>query len=59
MKAYRSMVLVSSDPKSIEKGANLVFEKLQVYKQQKTSCGYKQLAHHFHLFYKHKTNIIS
>ena len=29
MKAYRSMVLVSSDPKSIEKGANLVFEKLQ------------------------------
>jgi NADP-reducing hydrogenase subunit HndC len=29
MKAYRSMVLVSSDPKSMEKGAQAVFEKLQ------------------------------
>jgi NADP-reducing hydrogenase subunit HndC len=29
MKAYRSMVLVSSDPQSIEKGADKVFEKLQ------------------------------
>ena len=29
MKAYRSMVLVSSDPKSIEKGAQVVFERLQ------------------------------
>jgi NADP-reducing hydrogenase subunit HndC len=29
MKAYRSMVLVSSDPKSIEQGANEVFTRLQ------------------------------
>ena len=29
MKAYRSMVLVSSDPQSIEKGAKTIFEKLQ------------------------------
>ena len=29
MKSYRSMVLVSSDPESNEKGAQLVFEKLQ------------------------------
>ena len=29
MKAYRSMVLVSSDPMSVEKGAKTVFEKLQ------------------------------
>jgi len=29
MKSYRSMVLVSSDPESIEKGANEVFQTLQ------------------------------
>ena len=29
MKAYRSMVLVSSDPESIEKGANEVYQALQ------------------------------
>jgi NADP-reducing hydrogenase subunit HndC len=29
VKAYRSMVLVSSDPKSIEAGANQVFQQLQ------------------------------
>jgi NADP-reducing hydrogenase subunit HndC len=29
MKAFRSMVLVSSDPKSIEQGANEVFTRLQ------------------------------
>ncbi|MCE1253149.1 MAG: NADH-quinone oxidoreductase subunit NuoF [Anaerolineae bacterium] len=29
MKAYRSMVLVSSDPQSIEKGSKIVFETLQ------------------------------
>ena len=29
MKAYRSMVLVSSDPLSMERGARQVFEKIQ------------------------------
>ena len=29
MKTYRSMVLVSSDPESIERGAQQVFERLQ------------------------------
>ena len=29
MKAFRSMVLVSSDPTSIERGANEVYQKLQ------------------------------